>query len=73
MLVEDDHDIREVLQLYLLKEGYSVIHAEDGLTALQLVETEKPDIIVLDVVLPRMDGFEVCRLLRQKQIFLSCF
>ncbi|PGT79094.1 MULTISPECIES: response regulator transcription factor [Bacillaceae] len=75
MLVEDDHDIREVLQLYLLKEGYSVIHAEDGLTALQLVETEKPDIIVLDVVLPRMDGFEVCRLLRQKTnipiLFLS--
>lgn len=75
MLVEDDHDIREVLQLYLLKEGYSVIHAEDGLTALQLVETEKPDIIVLDVVLPRLDGFEVCRLLRQKTnipiLFLS--
>ncbi|MFD2216611.1 response regulator transcription factor [Metabacillus endolithicus] len=75
MLVEDDHDIREVLQLYLLKEGYSVIHAEDGLTALQLVETEKPDIIILDVVLPRMDGFEVCRLLRQKTnipiLFLS--
>ncbi|MCM3165061.1 response regulator transcription factor [Metabacillus litoralis] len=75
MLVEDDRDIREVLQLYLLKEGYSVIHAEDGPTALQLVETEKPDIIVLDVVLPRMDGFEVCRLLRQKTnipiLFLS--
>ncbi|MET3698683.1 DNA-binding response OmpR family regulator [Bacillus oleivorans] len=75
MLVEDDRDIREILQLYLQKEGYTIIHAEDGITALRLLKEQKPDIIILDVVLPGMDGFEVCRLLRQKTsvpiLFLS--
>lgn len=75
MLVEDDSDIREILQLYLQKEGYHIIHAEDGTTALRLLDEKKPDIIILDVVLPGMDGFEVCRLLRQKTnipiLFLS--
>lgn len=75
MLVEDDRDIREILQLYLEKESFTVIQAEDGPTALRLVEEHKPDIIILDVVLPGMDGFEICRLIRQKTmvpiLFLS--
>lgn len=75
MLVDDDGDIREILQLYLQKDGYTIIHADDGKTALRLLEEQKPDIIILDVVLPDMDGFEVCQLLRQKTtvpiLFLS--
>jgi two-component system, OmpR family, response regulator VicR len=75
MLVEDDCDIREILQLYLQKEGYTIIHAEDGTTALRLLKEQKPDLIILDVVLPGMDGFEVCQLIRQKTtvpiLFLS--
>ncbi|WP_449539572.1 response regulator transcription factor [Ferdinandcohnia sp. Marseille-Q9671] len=75
MLVDDDRDIRDILQLYLKKEGYTLIHAEEGTTALRLVDEQNPDIIILDVVLPGMDGFEVCQLLRQKTnapiLFLS--
>ncbi|SDP84279.1 DNA-binding response regulator, OmpR family, contains REC and winged-helix (wHTH) domain [Litchfieldia salsa] len=75
MLVEDDCDIREILQLYLQREGYTIIHAEDGTTALRLLKEQKPDLIILDVVLPGMDGFEVCQLIRQQTtvpiLFLS--
>ncbi len=75
MLVDDDRDIKDILQLYLEKEGYTLIHAEEGYTALRLVEEQNPDIIILDVVLPGMDGYEVCQLLRQKTnapiLFLS--
>lgn len=66
MLIADDHrQISEVLKEYAKKEGYEVYTAFDGLETLELFEKIKPDIILLDVMMPKMDGFEVCRKIRE--------
>ncbi|MBI3160773.1 MAG: response regulator transcription factor [Chloroflexi bacterium] len=64
LLVDDEPSILELAQLYLEQEGYRVKTAADGLGALDAVEQRKPALVVLDVMLPKMDGFEVCRKLR---------
>lgn len=64
LLVEDDPEIRELLQFSLSKEGWSVLCAEDGERGLELAESADPDCIVLDLMLPGMDGFEVLRRLK---------
>ncbi|MDQ0428942.1 two-component system alkaline phosphatase synthesis response regulator PhoP [Planomicrobium stackebrandtii] len=66
LIVEDDEGIRELMRLFLLKKGYGVLQAEDGLRALALLEKEKPDIILLDVEMPGMNGLEVCEKIRLK-------
>lgn len=66
MIVEDDEGIRELMRLFLLKKGYGVIQAEDGFQALELLEREKPDLILLDVEMPGMSGLEVCEKIRLK-------
>lgn len=65
MVVEDDQDIRELISYNLGKEGYTVIPVESGEQALKLIETANPDLIVLDIMLPSMDGIEVLRNLKQ--------
>jgi two-component system phosphate regulon response regulator PhoB len=65
MVVEDDQDIRELISYNLGKEGYTVVPAESGEQALKLIETTNPDIIILDIMLPGMDGIEVLRNLKQ--------
>lgn len=67
LIVEDEANIRELIKFNLIKEGYNIIEAEDGLTALELVRKEKPDLIVLDLMLPGMDGMELCRSLKNKR------
>lgn len=64
LLVEDDPIQASATKEILGKVGYEVLWAEDGINAIKLVKTEKPDIIVLDVILPGMDGYEVCRWLK---------
>jgi DNA-binding response OmpR family regulator len=64
LVVEDDLTLLETLEYNLRSEGYEVITATDGLTALEVAREEGPDLIVLDLMLPRLDGFEVCRILR---------
>jgi DNA-binding response OmpR family regulator len=66
LVVEDDLTLLETLEYNLAGEGYEVISAADGLTALEVAREEQPDLIVLDLMLPRLDGFEVCRILRQE-------
>jgi DNA-binding response OmpR family regulator len=66
LVVEDDLTLLETLEYNLTGEGYEVITAADGLTALEVAREEQPDLIVLDLMLPRLDGFEVCRILRQE-------
>lgn len=66
MVVDDDSNICELLRLYLEKEGFTPVIAEDGLKALNLFDTEKPDLILLDVMMPQLDGWQVCRELRKK-------
>ncbi len=66
LVVDDDQNICEVLRLYLVKEGYTVSVANDGVAALETYEKEKPDMVLLDVMMPRMDGWETCRRIRQQ-------
>ena len=64
LVVEDEQNLREPLVIQLQREGYQTIEAEDGLKALQLFEQEKPDLILLDLMLPHKSGNEVCRHIR---------
>lgn len=66
LIVEDEITLQETLAYNLKRQGYEVETAADGMTALQIARQSHPDLIVLDVMLPGMDGFEVCRLLRQE-------
>ncbi|NYI91512.1 DNA-binding response OmpR family regulator [Amycolatopsis endophytica] len=64
LLVEDDHRIAQALSLALDDEGFGVLHVPDGETALDAVEAERVDLVLLDLMLPGMDGITVCRRLR---------
>ncbi|MFC1980029.1 response regulator transcription factor [Chloroflexota bacterium] len=64
LVVDDDIKTVELVKLYLNRDGYRVITAYDGIGALRLARESRPDLIVLDLMLPGMDGLEVCRILR---------
>jgi DNA-binding response OmpR family regulator len=66
LIVEDDPTLLSVLEYNLRKEGYQVVTATDGIRALEVARGVKPDFIILDVMLPKMSGFEVCRVLRNE-------
>ena len=66
LIVEDDANLLETIRYNLRKEGYGVIAAGDGEQALDAARKEKPDLLILDIMLPRLNGFEVCRILRQE-------
>ena len=64
LVVDDEADMREVITQYLELEGFTVLQAADGAEALRLAERQPPDLVVLDLMLPGIDGIEVCRRLR---------
>lgn len=64
--MDDEANIRELARMYLEKEGFSVLTAGDGQEALDLARSEAPDLMVLDLMLPEVDGWEVCRRIRAK-------
>jgi len=66
LVVEDDLALRETLAYTLQKEGYQVLVTMDGAAAIEMTRREHPDLILLDVMLPGIDGFEVCRVLRKE-------
>lgn len=66
LIVDDDQNICELLRLYAEKEGYTVALAHDGRKAVECFEQENPDIILLDIMLPELDGWQVCREIRKK-------
>ena len=66
LVVDDEISLQETLAYNLSKEGYTVEVAGDGNQALELARSSKPDLVILDVMLPGLDGFEVCRILRQE-------
>ena len=68
LIVEDDLLIAEPVIRVLNGTGYTVSHAEDGLTGLSLALTEKPDIVILDIMLPEMDGWDVCKAIRKQSV-----
>jgi DNA-binding response OmpR family regulator len=66
LIVEDDRNLLDTLKYNFRKEGYNVIAAVDGAEALDVARRERPDLIILDVMLPKLSGFEVCRILRKE-------
>lgn len=76
LVAEDDQEIRDLIVLYLKRHGFEVVVAEDGLSALRLFERELPDLVLLDINLPMIDGFGVCGEIRKVSnvpvIFISC-
>jgi two-component system OmpR family response regulator len=66
LVVDDDANLLEVIKYNLVNAGYTVVLAETGIQAIEIARREKPDLILLDIMLPGMDGFEVCRILRNE-------
>src|SRR5690349_11848905 len=64
LVVEDEPDIRELVKYNLEREGFHVVEAENGEQGLAAVQRDKPALVLLDLMLPGMDGMEICRLLR---------
>ncbi|OGZ96078.1 MAG: hypothetical protein A2847_02495 [Candidatus Sungbacteria bacterium RIFCSPHIGHO2_01_FULL_50_25] len=67
LVVEDEINLRRSIEEILSKEGYAVVSASDGEEALSVVERERPDLILLDLVLPKKDGFSVLKALRENE------
>lgn len=65
LVVDDDPHIRELVSLFLQKEGYRILEAEDGVDALRIMEQDRADLVILDIMMPNMDGWELCRELRE--------
>lgn len=68
LIVDDEEDIIGLLTLHLKMKNYEVVSATDGVMGLEVAEHEQPDIILLDVMMPGIDGFEVCKRLKEKEI-----
>lgn len=66
LIVEDDETLRETLDYNLRNQGYQVLTADNGYAALEMARTRQPDVLLLDLMLPGIDGFEVCRILRKE-------
>ena len=66
LIVDDEPDILEIISYNLAKEGYEILTAKNGTEALEKVVFFKPDLIILDIMMPKMNGVEVCRFLRSK-------
>ena len=66
LIVEDEKNIVDILSFNLSREGYDTLEAYDGETGLRLALEENPDLILLDLMLPKMDGFDVCRSVRER-------
>jgi DNA-binding response OmpR family regulator len=67
LVVEDDRNLLDTLKYNFVKEGYRVVTAADGAEAIETARREKPALIILDLMLPRMSGLEVCRILRDRK------
>ncbi len=65
LVADDEKEIRDLLEIYLLNEGYKVIKAQDGKEALDIIEKEEIDLLVLDIMMPKVDGIEVCKTVRK--------
>jgi DNA-binding response OmpR family regulator len=66
LIVEDDETLQQTLAYNLEKEGYRIVLANDGSTGLEMARSQEPDLVILDVMLPELDGLSVCRILRRE-------
>ncbi|WP_317855460.1 response regulator [Chakrabartyella piscis] len=67
LIVDDERNIVEIIAFNLKKEGYEVLKASDGMEGVALAFSENPDLILLDIMMPRMDGYEACKKIREKK------
>lgn len=67
LIVEDDTDVRVNIKLYLDSIGYTCLEASDGAEALEFATRKKPDLILLDIMLPRINGYQVCKKLKEDE------
>jgi DNA-binding response OmpR family regulator len=65
LLVEDEPILAQLVSLFLQKSGYRVVHVDDGSKVIETVKKEMPDLIILDVMIPKLNGFEVCQKLKK--------
>ena len=75
LIIEDDLDIQEMIQFFLEDQKYKVVVAGDGVEGISVFNSEKPDLVLLDILLPKMDGYAVCELIRKESevpIALTC-
>lgn len=70
LVVDDEKEIRDAIEIYLRGENLNVLKAEDGLKALDILEEEKVHLIILDVMMPKLDGIRTCLKIRKLRIFL---
>jgi DNA-binding response OmpR family regulator len=66
LVIDDDKEIVKLISIYLVNEGYQVVKAFNGVEALKIIEDEKPKLIILDVMMPGIDGIEVCKKIRER-------
>ncbi|MDE5716528.1 MAG: response regulator, partial [Lachnospiraceae bacterium] len=66
LIADDEAEIRDILRLYLEKEGYEIVEAADGMEAVRLIREEKIDLALLDIMMPGMDGYRVLRNVREE-------
>lgn len=68
LIIDDDDDLRDIFERYMGKEGFAVACAEDGVVGLAKIPIFKPDLIVLDLMMPKLDGFEVLHKLQERKV-----
>ena len=66
LVVEDNEDYRELLENYFLEAGYAITSAEDGIKAIECIDEREFDLVILDIMLPKLDGFTLCEFIRKK-------
>ena len=64
LVVDDDRNICELLKLYLENDGYTVFVVNDGQVAVEMFQSKAPELVLLDIMLPKMDGWQVCKIIR---------
>ncbi|WP_291651170.1 response regulator transcription factor [Clostridium sp.] len=67
LVVDDEKDIREIIEIYLINEGYNIVLASDGIEALEKLRKEKIDLIILDIMMPKLDGIRTCLEIRKEK------
>ena len=69
LIIDDSNTIRRSAEMFLRQAGYDVIHAEDGFDALSKISDHQPGIIFVDVMMPRLDGYQTCALIKQNSVY----
>lgn len=69
LIIDDSSTITQMLAAFLKKEGHDIITAGEGVTGVKMAQSEKPDVILLDIMLPKLNGFEVCNMLKMDSLY----